>query len=191
MIYIIMGKSATGKDTVYARLCKDSELGLKKMIPYTTRPIRNGETEGEEYHFTDNETFERLRKEGKVAEFRQYNTVHGIWTYYTVDDNDDVRSHKTKYAIIGTLDVYEKLRDYYGAEFVYPVYICVDDRERITRAVSRESKQENPSYEEVCRRYIADEHDFSKERLNNLGITKMYTNYDIDECVANIKNDML
>lgn len=191
MIYIIMGKSATGKDSVYAKLFKDTELGLKKIIPYTTRPIRSGEKEGEAYHFTDNDTFERLKAEGRVAEYRQYNTVHGIWTYYTVDENDDVRSPETKYVLIGTLDVYEKLRDYYGAQYVYPVYICVDDHVRLTRAINREAKQKNPSFEEVCRRYIADERDFSKDRLKALDITKMYMNYDIDECVANIKNDML
>ena len=46
-----MGKSSTGKDTVYKQLLKNPFLQLKKIVPYTTRPIRAGETEGEEYFF--------------------------------------------------------------------------------------------------------------------------------------------
>ena len=42
MVYL-MGKSSSGKDTVYKRLLKDHSLHLKKVIPYTTRPIRTGE----------------------------------------------------------------------------------------------------------------------------------------------------
>ena len=42
-IYYIMGKSASGKDTIYKRLIKElPELGIVRM--YTTRPIRDGET---------------------------------------------------------------------------------------------------------------------------------------------------
>lgn len=46
-----MGKSSTGKDTIYKRLLEDQELGLQRIVPYTTRPIREGEQEGVEYHF--------------------------------------------------------------------------------------------------------------------------------------------
>ena len=52
-IICLMGKSSTGKDTIYKRLLEDQELHLKKLIPYTTRPIREGEQEGIEYHFVD------------------------------------------------------------------------------------------------------------------------------------------
>ena len=48
-IVFIMGKSASGKDNIYQRLADDRELGLKKIIMYTTRPMRAGETQGGEY----------------------------------------------------------------------------------------------------------------------------------------------
>ena len=51
-IFYIMGKSSSGKDTIYSRLLQDSELGLSRIVLYTTRPMREGETEGKEYHFT-------------------------------------------------------------------------------------------------------------------------------------------
>ena len=50
-IFYIMGKSASGKDTVYHRLCDDKSLGLHTVTLYTTRPRREGETDGVEYHF--------------------------------------------------------------------------------------------------------------------------------------------
>ena len=52
-IFYIMGKSAAGKDKIYSRLIGNQELSLKKLILYTTRPIRDGEKNGIEYFFTD------------------------------------------------------------------------------------------------------------------------------------------
>ena len=190
MIYIIMGKSATGKDTVFSRLMNDKELGLKKIIPYTTRPIREGETEGVEYHFVNDDSLNEFLGLGRVVEHRRYNTVHGVWNYFTVDDNDDIRSD-ARYAMIGTLEVYEKLRDYYGNEYIIPVYIEVEDYERLRRAMDRERTQKNPSFEEVCRRCIADEHDFSEDKLKALSIKERYKNDDISECADKIKKDIL
>ena len=39
MLYL-MGKSSTGKDTVYRKLMEWKQLELKRVVPYTTRPIR-------------------------------------------------------------------------------------------------------------------------------------------------------
>ena len=81
-IFCVMGKSATGKDTVYQRLLAESNLNLKKIITYTTRPIREGEVSGREYHFCTEEDVRRLEKEDRIVELRAYDTVYGIWKYY-------------------------------------------------------------------------------------------------------------
>ena len=52
-IFYIMGKSSSGKDSIYRMLEEDQELGLKRLVIYTTRPIRDGEKNGREYFFTD------------------------------------------------------------------------------------------------------------------------------------------
>ena len=49
-IFYIMGKSASGKDRIYSILSKDESLGLKRLVLYTTRPIRAGEENGREYY---------------------------------------------------------------------------------------------------------------------------------------------
>ena len=46
-IFCLMGKSASGKDTLYSNLLGENELSLERIVPFTTRPIRSGEAEGE------------------------------------------------------------------------------------------------------------------------------------------------
>ena len=190
MIFVIMGKSATGKDTIFDRLINNKELGLTRIVPYTTRPQRRGEVEGHEYHFVDEAKMNSLKEAGLIAEHRQYDTVHGIWHYFTVDDNELVKRPDTGYAMIGTLEAYVSLKTYYGADIVVPIYVTVNDFERLRRAINREKRQANPNCEEVCRRYIADERDFSEQKLARAGINKYYVNDNIKECVADICNDI-
>lgn len=190
MIYVIMGKSATGKDTIFNKLLRNRQLGLTKIVPYTTRPRRTGEIEGHEYHFVDEKRMGELEAAGLIVEHRQYDTVHGIWHYFTVDDNELVRQTDIRYAMIGTLEAYVSLREYYGDGLVVPIYIKVDDFERLRRAVNREKRQANPNCEEVCRRYLADERDFSEDKLASAGIDRCYVNNSIKECVADIVNDI-
>ena len=80
-IFYVFGKSSSGKDTVYKNLMGNQKLMLRPVVPYTTRPIRAGETPGVEYHFTDEAELSRMEKAGKVVELRVYETVHGIWNY--------------------------------------------------------------------------------------------------------------
>lgn len=85
-LFCIMGKSASGKDTIFKRLVKDRELDLKTVVSYTTRPMREGEREGVEYHFVSPQMLGDFREEGRVIECRDYHTVHGLWSYFMVDD---------------------------------------------------------------------------------------------------------
>ena len=184
-IFYIIGQSSTGKDTLYKEVLKEMNLNLCTMIPYTTRPIRKGEVPGVEYHFVDDDRFDELRQSGKVIESRAYNTVHGVWQYFTVCD-DDFSKYDNNYLMIGVLESYIKTAEYYGSENVVPIYIHVEDGERLQRALNREKKQANPRYKEMCRRYIADLEDFSEGKLLKAGITKKFENNNLDECVGTI-----
>ena len=179
-IYYMMGKSSTGKDTLYKRIFAKEELQLKTVIPYTTRPIREGEKEGVEYFFCDAKRVTELEEAGKVIERRDYNTIHGIWTYFTVDDGQ-IDLENQDYLIIGTLESYHKMRDYYGKEVLVPIYIEVEDGERLQRALNREKEQAVPKYEEMCRRFLADAKDFSEENLQNAEISKRFINRNLNE----------
>ena len=173
-IYCIMGKSASGKDTIYKELLKQDKVKLQTLVTYTTRPIREGEKDGVEYFFSNEEELEKLISNHKVIEIREYHTMHGVWKYFTVDDSRlDLENHS--YIFIGTLESFLKLRDYYGKEVLVPIYINLDDGLRLSRALMREQQQEKPRYAELCRRYLADEEDFSKDKLELLVDDEMWT----------------
>lgn len=183
-IFYLMGKSSSGKDTIFKKI-RELVPELKTIILYTTRPIREGETEGVEYYFTDEKKKEELEKAGKLIESRTYDTVHGQWTYFTADDGQ-IDLSQDNYLVIGTLVSYEKMKEYFGEEVLEPIYIEVEDGERLLRALLREKKQEKPKYAELCRRFLADTEDFSEENLKRCGITHRYQNRDMKECIEEI-----
>ena len=187
-IFYLMGKSASGKDTLYQEILKRLPQ-LKTVVPYTTRPIRIGEQNGREYFFTTQEELDRLLEDGKIIECRTYETMMGPWSYFTADDGQIDIEHEN-YLMIGTLESYEKMCRYYGNGALVPVYIEVPDGIRLLRAVKREGKQKNPNYREVCRRYLADEDDFSEELLSRLRIGKRFSNTDLEACLEEILKEM-
>lgn len=185
-IICFMGKSSSGKDTIYKRLLEDKESGLSMLIPYTTRPIRGGEKDGIEYNFTDEAGYRKLLEEKKIIEERTYNTYHGLWRYFTVNDGLVNLGHKS-YGIIGTIDSYNKLCDFFGSGMVIPVLVEVDDGVRLQRALDREKAQDNPKYEEMCRRYLSDCEDFAEDKIIKAGITKRFYNNELENCLEEIK----
>ena len=189
-IFFILGKSSSGKDTIFQKIKENNELGLKTVVGYTTRPMRENEVDGEEYFFVDRDRLEELKNEDNVIESRDYNTVHGIWSYFTVDDGQ-IDLDQDDYLYIGTLESYEQVRNFYGEDKVIPIYIEVEQGERLRRAVLREIEQSEPKYEELCRRFLADEQDFREEEINRLGIKKKYMNEDLDTCVDEIVKDIM
>lgn len=184
-IVCLMGKSSSGKDTVYKKLLSQRDVWLQPIVPYTTRPIRAGEQEGVEYHFTDEAEFQRLLAQGKVVEHRAYDTCYGVWRYYTVAD-DCIDLHGQSYLMIGTPEAYNRLCDFYGKEYVLPVMIELDDGVRLQRALDREKAQDHPKYAEMCRRYLADMQDFSEEKLARAGIERSFYNDSLEGCIEEI-----
>ena len=186
-IFYIMGKSSSGKDTIYKRLLGDQELKLRNIILYTTRPMRQGEMPGREYYFVEDGTFQEFQKQGKIIEARTYQTVYGPWIYFTADDGQ-IELEKRNYLGIGTLESYMNMKEYYGEKNLCPLYIEVEDGERLKRAICREELQQEPKYAEMCRRFLADTEDFSEENLKRAGITKRFSNIDLESCIKELKN---
>lgn len=183
-IYYLMGKSSSGKDTIY-KIIKELHPELKTVTIYTTRPIREGEKNGKEYYFVNEEKLQQLLDDGKVIELRTYDTVHGPWNYFTVDDGQ-FDQDTADYLMIGTLESYQKMREYFGEERIVPLYIEVEDGERLMRALTRERMQKEPKYAEMCRRFLADTEDFSEENLKAVGITERFENRELEETVRKI-----
>ena len=183
-IYYMMGKSASGKDTLFKKV-REALPFLETLTLYTTRPIREGERNGVEYFFVTVEELDAYARQGKVVEQRLYHTACGPWRYATVDDGQ-IDLAASDYLVIGTLESYEKMRDFYGADRLIPLYIQVEDGERLSRALLRERAQEEPKYEEMCRRFLADARDFSEENIRRAGIRKRFCNQNQEKCLEEI-----
>ncbi len=184
-IVCLMGKSSSGKDTIYKKLLEQNTIDLKAIVPYTTRPIRAGEKNGMEYHFTDETGYQELLERGRVIESRTYDTCLGLWRYFTVAD-ESVALEDNSYILIGTLEAYAQIQKFYGADKVVPVMIELDDGERLQRALDREKAQDSPKYEEMCRRFLADSEDFSEENMHKNGIVKTFDNRELSSCLDEI-----
>jgi guanylate kinase len=194
-IFYIFGKSASGKDSIYKRLLEDEELKLRSIVLYTTRPVRDGEKDGETYHFSTEEEFQSLKKKGIIVEDRQYHTVHGLWRYFTVEDSSVDIEHND-YLVTGVLDSFLSTRNYFEKRYgsrdrVVPIYIEVEDGIRLERALLREKRPENRKFREMCRRFLADDEDFSEERLKAAGIARRFINDDLDRSVREIREYIL
>jgi len=126
-----------------------------------------------------------LKNAGKVIEDRTYNTVQGLWRYFTVLE-DTLALENENYLMIGTLESYRKTKEYLGQDKLLPIFIDLDDGERLQRALDRERTQEVPQYEEMCRRFLADGKDFSEEKIADAGIKKRFINDDLDRCFQEI-----
>ena len=135
-VIIITGKSAAGKDTL-ANLAKSS-FGFNSVISHTTRPIREGEKQGVNYYYIDEDTFHAMETKGDFIETRQYNTLfdgeQAIWYYGT--SKKAFEETVQKICIVDTTG-YEAIKNYYGAENLVTIYIDAADNIRKERAKLR------------------------------------------------------
>ena len=177
-IFCLVGKSASGKDTLYARIL-ERHPELFPVIPYTTRPRRTDEIEGQNYCFVTEEQLRQYEARGQVIEKREYHTVQGLWTYFTPRfplDQDRL--------LITTLEGARALMDVYGPQAVRVAYLHVDDRTRLLRCMDREERQERPDYTELCRRFLADQSDFAADKLVQFpNLYRIDTGSGVEECL--------
>lgn len=171
-IFCIIGKSSSGKDTVY-KIIRTKIPELLPVIIYTTRPMRDGEIDGETYYFISMDEMNSLDKNSKLIERRDYHTVNGLWSYATSVDC----FHEDKdYIIITTPEAYGKFKEKLKDFELIPIYIEVNDYTRLLRSLEREKQNKEKNYEEVCRRFLSDAKDFDKKILDELNITNKFNN---------------
>ncbi len=162
MIRIYIGKSGSGKDTF---LNRDVETGnLERVVSYTTRPIREGERDGIDYHFVSEEQFfEMTRPPVKLAEYRLYNTLVGgekaTW-YYGSPLLDPAKNYVAVLDVTGAKDCITR----YGADCIEIMHLTVPDDVREKRARKRGSFDKT----EWDRRAKDDAIKFSEEAIAEL-----------------------
>lgn len=113
MIIVLVGKTASGKTTVANELCKNH--GYKRIITYTTRPMRVKEVQDVDYHFISDEQFNRMVENNEFTEYKRYNTAHGVWSYGSVVTSEQELSDDCYVIILtpqGLRDLSKKMSRY-------------------------------------------------------------------------------
>ena len=150
-IIAICGKAGAGKDTLLQKVTRSGRISsfVHEIVSCTTRPPREGEVDGVNYHFMTNEEFAEkiLNKEMLEA------TIFNDWCYGTSLQSLD--ANKVNIGVFNPEGIETLLEDPRINLRVY--YIDVPGKERLIRQLNRE---ESPNVDEVIRRYKADEEDF-------------------------------
>ena len=83
-IFIISAPSGCGKTSLVRELCQTYSF-LEQTVSYTTRTIRSGEVEGEDYHFISKDEFIENKKNNKFIESQKvYDNFYGT-TYESIN----------------------------------------------------------------------------------------------------------
>lgn len=148
-ILAIIGKSGAGKDSVLKCLKMYPSDDIHYITSSTTRPLREGEVDGIDYHFIDHDDFIDLMENNQIVEM----SVFRDWCYGT-----SVKDLSTAKINIGGFDPMRIgiLADHSNIDLKI-VMITATDKERLLRSLNREN---DPDVAEIIRRYQADEEDF-------------------------------
>lgn len=177
-IFVLVGKSASGKDTIFKKVIEKVEE-VRPIVYSTTRPQRANEIHGREYFFVDEKVIEAAELSGTLIEKRVYNTVKGLWTYATILDKQFI---KNDYGIIVLPPKgLNSFIEYFGEEIIVPIFIHVDDGVRLRRSLDRDELNKTPNYAETCRRFLSDEQDFAGLEFEN-----EFENDELEKCVQEV-----
>lgn len=152
-IFCLIGCSAAGKDTIYNMFIK---RGFLPMVSDTTRPMREGETQGKEYNFITKGEFLEKERNGEYIEFRRYDTEHGIWYYGLPSTCVDREDSKALYMGIFDYNGFRDIQKHFGEELVEAIYIDCPLEERLERSFDREPNATIEQKIEMLRRQMSD-----------------------------------
>ena len=166
-ILAIMGKAGSGKDTLCRTLLQEPEFkeAAQAIVNCTTRPIRDNETDGIDYHFLTNEQFTDKLLSNDIIEA----TVFNNWCYGT--SMSHLSTSKLNIGVFNP-EALELLRNHSNIKLKI-IYIEASDKTRLLRQLNREK---DPDCHEIVRRFTADEHDFSEEEIEFLEPDVFVTN---------------
>lgn len=138
MILVLTGKSSSGKDTLMKELVKSNYF--HGVISTTSRPIREYETAGVNYHFTTTDEFISKVKNNEFIEYRTYNTklndINEIWYYGT--EKNSINTSKDSVLVLDVQGL-KDIKKYFPDEIIIGIYLYCPTELRTERAKQRGS----------------------------------------------------
>ena len=187
-IFCVMGKSSSGKDCLAKSLTKKGKITY--IIPYTTRPMRPEESDGDPYFFLSEKDYQT---EDIICN-TCFETVGGKWFFgFKRLTHEELDSDIPFIAVVSPKQFNMLVDIYAGLINIIGLYIEADEEERIVHAIMRERKKDIPDYKELCRRFISDREDFKhdnpdmiKMKTKNVSVISNDYQMTIDEIAAEI-----
>jgi len=173
-LIVLCGKSGTGKTSIEHMLWN---LGLKRVISYTTREKRNNEINNIDYHFITKNKFNKMINDKKFIEYNIFNNDLYGTTY------DSINLSKGHTVCVVEPNGYKSLLNYFGEDNVIMVYIYIENHERLIRLLNRSKDVENS-----INKYNSDETLFNE--IYNESLYKI-KNIDIKTSALTIANLIL
>ena len=157
-VVAFVGKSGAGKDYWAKRIVAENPEETSLIIHSTTRPIRDYEQEGVDYHFLSDEAF-------AAATFVESATFND-WYYGT--RLGDLRLDRINIGVFSPSGLRQLATQ--DNIILTIVYVKASDKTRLLRQLNRE---EEPNVKEIVRRFGADEADF----IGDEGFITLGNNY--------------
>lgn len=179
MIIVLVGKTASGKTTVANELCKNH--GYKRIITYTTRPMRENEIQDVDYHFISDEQFNKMVENNEFTEYKRYDTAHGVWGYGSVITSEQELSDDCYVIILtpqGLRDLSKKMSRYIA------FYLNVSFELQLERLKKRGDEEQ-----QIIKRLQNDAKDF--ENVLNIVDYSFYTDISSPQRVANMISNFI
>ena len=176
-IIALIGKAGSGKDSILhsiMKVGKQLNLSFHEVVSCTTRPKRENEIEGVNYHYLDDYTFKEKETNGEMLEYTKFNN----WWYGT--SYDSLNENKINIGVFNPAGI-RSLMKHKNVE-VHVYYIDASPKNRLIRQLEREK---DPNVAEIIRRYCADENDFShldfpyKKKINDTFDDYFTSTYEI------------
>lgn len=147
MVAVITGLLLSGKSTLQKELIN---RGYHPVLEYTTRPIRNGEKNHKDYHFVDEEVFDKMEAADEFAETLHVETIYGLWKYGA--RKEDL---KDGYILVcGPRQIKQLLDSGVPCKFIL---LDIDEETAMARAAKR-----GDNLEELKRRFTRDAQEINK-----------------------------
>ena len=175
MIFVVVGKSGVGKDTIINNYLKKND-NITKVTQYTTRPMRLDEVNGKEYNFISDEEFDILLSENKFCCVEKYQVANGVTWKYAVKI-DDLKKYDNCILTCNPKSIVKL-----NLLFNWCELTVIEIKAELIKRVERYLKRDNYTMEnvnELVRRFIKDEEDF----INVMPKVKIENNDNIEDAL--------
>lgn len=175
MIFVVVGKSGVGKDTIINNYLKNND-NITKVTQYTTRPMRLNEVNGKEYNFISDEEFDMLLSKNKFCCVEKYQVANGVTWKYAVKI-DDLKKYDNCILTCNPKSIVKL-----NLLFDWCELTVIEIKAELIKRVERYLKRDNYTMEnvnELVRRFIKDEEDF----INVMPKVKIENNDNIEDAL--------